>query len=163
MVSPCCEGWPSPKGLALYQGLPTASLLLLLLLLTLCSVCPPDSCDCGCFLWPLCPTHTALIPTPCPLGRVRVKWRRWRCVPLWDVGTYRLSHSLSISSNGLFSSCTHDPVHRGERVRVRNCLMRMRPPASVNNYRITSIFIAFLLRQNYVENALKLKGNRIGC
>lgn len=32
----------------------------------------------------------------------------------------------------------------------------------VNNYRITSIFIAFLLRSNYVEDALKLKDNRMG-
>lgn len=79
----------------------------------------------------------------------------------WDTGTHHLSHSLSISSDGLLSSCAHDPVYGGER--VRDCLMRMRPPASMNNYRITSIFIAFLLRQNYVENALKLKGNRIGC
>lgn len=62
-----------------------------------------------------------------------------------DVRTHRHFHSLSICSNGL-SHHVHMAPCTGARVRAQGCLTWMWPPTRVNNYRITSIFIAFLLR-----------------
>ena len=100
----------------------------------------------ACFLWPLCPAHTTLGPrTLSPWGFRPSRGGRGRVPAVGHQDTPPLPFSVH-SLQWPFSSCTHDPVHGRERVRVKGCLTWMRPPTRVNNYRITSIFIAFLLR-----------------
>lgn len=100
----------------------------------------------ACFLWPLRPAHTTLGPRTQPLLGFRSSGRGRECVPA--VG-HQDTPPLPFSVHLLqwpFSSCAHRPMHRGDKVRVQGCLTWMWPPTRVNNYRITSIFIAFLLR-----------------
>lgn len=119
---------------------------LLLPLLTLCSACPPDSCDRGLLAVAVASSsHNPWPPSPAPLG-VQAKRKRQGMCPCGGTSGHAVTSILCPFAPMAFLIVCTSPPARGEKVRVQGCLTWMWPPTRVNNYRITSIFIAFLLR-----------------
>lgn len=128
---------PGPCPAVRVPGAPQPPLLLLLLL-TLCPVYPPDSCDRG--LLPVAfvsSSHNPWPPCPAPLGGSGQAEEAGNVSLRWDVRTHRHFHSLSICSNGLSHRvCTwpHAQGRESESSRLSHVDVAAYPCEQLQNY-----------------------------